>query len=88
VADLLEPDSGAFGASSKPDDRLTRHESRLESLLDAFWLSAMTGDHKSGELCRRLLQQQAELYRLGDSANAPDEDTDDELAKLRARRSG
>lgn len=85
--DLQEPVSGASGPSSKPEDRLARYEERLESLLDAFWLSALSGDHKSGELCRRLLQQQAEVFRLGEQAE-PAEDADDELAKLRARRSG
>jgi hypothetical protein len=74
-------------ADSKPQNRVELHEQRLESLLDAFWGLALEGDHKSGELCRRLLQQQADLFGLAALIAAPSADEgDDELAKLRARR--
>ena len=89
MSDLLKPNSGDSAPHSKPQDRVERQEQRLESLLDAFWDSALEGDHKSGELCRRVLQQQADLFGLAALIAAPPaDDGDDELAKLRARRSG
>jgi len=89
MPDLLKPNSGDSAPHSKPQDRVERQEQRLESLLDAFWVSAMEGDPKAGELCRRVLQQQADLFGLAALIAAPPaDDGDDELAKLRARRSG
>lgn len=62
---------------------------RLEGLLDAYWLTAVSGDVKAAELVRRLLQQQAEMYGMRGKAALPaDDEGDDELAKLRARRAG
>ena len=58
---------------------------RLNSLLDAFWPSAMGGDVKAGELVRRILGQQADVLGLR-GKTPPVVEQDDELAKLRARR--
>lgn len=60
---------------------------RLESLLDAYWPAAVSGDLKSAEMVRRILQQQFDAYGRPGVATASD-DGDDELAKLRARRAG
>ena len=65
-----------------PSDALL---ARLNSLLDAFWLAAMGGDVKAGELVRRILGQQADVLGLR-GKTSPVVEQDDELAKLRARR--
>ena len=68
---------------------LDDYRRRLDELIDAFWLDAVSGDHKSAELCRKLLQQHALLYGIGGTAPmmpVAANDGDDELAKLRARR--
>ena len=82
-------DSSA-GYIANPEAGLQRYEQRLESLLEAFLPDAVAGELKSAELCRRVLQQQAELYGLGGkvTVSAPSDEGDDELAKLRARRAG
>lgn len=71
---------------------LAAYRTRLESLIDTFWPDAVAGEHKSAELVRKLLQQHAGLFGIGGSgaviAADPDDGGDDELAKLRARRSG
>lgn len=69
-------------------DDLTAHKRRIERLLEAFWTDAMAGDQRAGELCRRLLAQQGELYGFttGAAATTPTSTAPDELAKLRARR--
>jgi len=87
VPDLHKPVSGNSAPHSKPQERVELQERRLESLLGAFWDSALEGDVKSGEFCRRVLQQQADLFGLAAVIAAPPADEgDDELAKLRARR--
>lgn len=73
------------GAPVLPDDPMGTLLGRLEGLLDAYWLTAVSGDVKSAELVRRVLAQQADLY--GGKVALPAADKgDDELAKLRARR--
>lgn len=71
---------------------VTEYRTRLEALIDAYWADAVSGEHKSAELCRKLLQQHAGLFGIGGSgsviAAASADEGDDELAKLRARRSG
>jgi len=69
------------------DDPVGTLLGRLEALLEAHWLTALSGDVKAAELVRRLLQQQAEMYGMRGKASLPAADEgDDELAKLRARR--
>jgi hypothetical protein len=61
------------------------YQERSEALFKAHWGAALRGDHKSAEICRRLLDQQARLF--GIAAPEPEvEDEPDELAKLRSRR--
>lgn len=57
---------------------------RTEALLKAHWTSALRGDIKSGELCRRILERQL-MY----AHNAPatmEGDAVDEIAARRAAR--
>jgi hypothetical protein len=73
------------------------HQERSERLLQAHWAPALKGDHRSAELCRRLLDQTTRLHGLYADAAPPlpaptgqiEDDGDDELSRLRAaRRSG
>lgn len=88
------------------DEALAIHQERQERLLLAHWGRATSPDsngnvdHRSAEICRRILAQQARLYGLDDDGNsalpaptptAPppgegDEEPEDELSRLRARR--
>lgn len=63
------------------------YQERSEALFKAHWSPALRGDHKSAEICRRLLDQQLRLI-APQSVKPTDEEEDqpDELAKLRARR--
>jgi hypothetical protein len=72
-------------------------QERSESLLQAHWGKALEGEHKSSELCLRLLGHQARVYGLtqqppvaGTRRDAVESDRDDdgqdELARLRAAR--
>lgn len=64
------------------------YQERSEALFKAHWGPALRGDHKSAEICRRLLDQQSKLFApTGEPVKVDDdEDQPDELAKLRARR--
>lgn len=78
-------DEGQPAADTNPTEHLL---ARLDDLLEAFWPGAMTGDVKSGELVRRVLLQQADMYGLRGKVALPVDEGVDELAKLRARRAG
>lgn len=90
------------------DEALSIHQERQERLLLAHWQRALGSndpanpkepDHRSAEICRRILAQQARLYGLDAdpaplpaptgklaASDADDEEEQDDLAKLRARR--
>lgn len=83
------------------DEALSMYQERLERLFQAHWGSALKGEHRSAEICRRLLDQQARLYGLYLDQNslpsptstttvgdADHDEREDELATLRARRAG
>lgn len=97
----------AAGASRRAllsEEALAVYQERHEQLFGAHWDLALKGDHKSAELCRRMLDQNARLHGLyGDAAPLPaptaplsgdggqeseSEGPSDELAQLRAARSG
>lgn len=81
------------------DEALAIHQERQERLFEAHWGPALKGDHRSAEICRRMLAQQARLYGLDadvlPSLPAPtsttgvgdeDEEPADELDRLRRAR--
>lgn len=85
------------------DEALAVYQERVEALFRAHWGPALRGDHRSAEICRRLLGQQASLYglddlvvekssspTLGENGSGLDDDKDppDELSRLRAARAG
>lgn len=66
----------AAGASRRAllsEEALAVYQERHEQLFGAHWDLALKGDHKSAELCRRMLDQNARLHGLyGDgSASLP-----------------
>ena len=57
----------AAGASRRAlltEEALAVHQERHERLFEAHWHRALNGDHRSAELCRRLLDQNAKLHGL------------------------
>lgn len=57
----------AAGASRRAllaDEALAVHQERSERLFEAHWALALKGDHRSAELCRRMLDQNAKLHGL------------------------
>jgi hypothetical protein len=65
------------------------YQERSEALFKAHWGAALRGDHKSAEICRRLLDQQSRLFAPAAESVKPSDDAEDEpdeLSKLRARR--
>jgi hypothetical protein len=82
------------------DEAFAVWQERSERLLRAHWGRALDGNHRSAELCRKLLGQQAQVYGLAQevalaggtptgAVEVEPEDSDmDELARLRAKRAG
>lgn len=84
------------------DEAYALHQERTERLFAAHWPKALQGDHRSAEICRRILAQQGRLYGLdgfGSSGGLPaptptgpmlpdhpGEDQPDELEQLRRSR--
>jgi DNA-binding CsgD family transcriptional regulator len=81
------------------DEALAIHQERTERLFLAHWGPALKGDHRSADICRKMLDSNARLQGLYADAlpslPAPtsnegvtgDEDEDgNELARFRARR--
>lgn len=56
---------------------------RTEALFRAHWGPALSGDHKSAELCRRILERQA---MAADHTVRVEGDSVDEIAQRRAAR--
>jgi hypothetical protein len=57
----------AAGASRRAlltEEALAVYQERHERLFEAHWALALKGDHKSAELCRRMLDQNARLHGL------------------------
>ena len=85
------------------DEALALQQERTERLFASHWPKALDGDHRSAEICRRILAQQGRMYGLeggtglpaptgklptGDPSGAEVEEEQDELAELRAARYG
>lgn len=82
------------------DEAFAIYQERQERLFQAHWGPALKGDHRSAEICRRILDQNARLHGLyADAATSlpaptptglPVDDADegpaDELARIRAAR--
>jgi hypothetical protein len=91
--------AGAQRRELLSDQALAVHTERTERLFQAHWDKALRGDHRSAEICRKILAQQARLQGLEaeltplPAPTAPvevDEEVSqeptDELSKLRAQR--
>lgn len=53
------------------DEAIAVHVERLESLFSAAYADAVRGNHRAGELCRRLLDSIARVQGLLDGAERP-----------------
>jgi Homeodomain-like domain-containing protein len=56
--------AGAARRALLSEEALAVHQERHERLFEAHWIPALNGDHRSAELCRRLLDQNAKLHGL------------------------
>ena len=94
--------AGARRRDVLTDDAFALWQERQETLLRAHWdrATAATPDHRSAELCRKLLANQARVYRLGeavqelpgptqklgDDGQDDGDEPENELDRLRAKR--
>lgn len=93
--------AGAKRRELLSDEALAVHTERTERLFQAHWVKALNGDHRSAEICRRILAQQARINSLDvdtslpaptssagltDERDTEDEGPADELSKLRSQR--
>lgn len=64
-------------------------QERAEALFKAHWAPALRGDHKSAEICRKLLDQQARLFSnpAFQTLEAKGDLVDEITARRAARRS-
>jgi len=46
------------------DEAFALYQERTERLFRAHWGKALDGDHKSAEVCRKILAQQARMYGI------------------------
>ena len=60
------------------------HRERTEALFRAHWGPALRGDHKSAEICNRILERQLRI--VADLPQAIESDAVDEIAARRAAR--
>lgn len=67
------------------DEAFAIWQERTEALFNAHWDAALDGDHRSAEICRKLLGQQASVYAAR-PVEKPEPSLPDELARLRAAR--
>ena len=82
----LELAGGALRRAGLADTAL--YQERAERLFQAHWGAALRGDHRSAEICYRILEQQLRVSRLdacGDVASVAGDDPEDELASHRKR---
>lgn len=63
---------------------------RSEALFRAHWGPALRGDHKSAEICRRILEQQGRMFAAEPQAPSGEPDTveDSTFDELARRRTG
>jgi hypothetical protein len=69
------------------DEAFAIYQERTERLFQAHWTKALDGDHKSAEVCRKILAQQARMYGIdepipGLTNNMGVVDSDDETDPL------
>lgn len=67
------------------DEAKAIYQERTEALFKAHWAPALRGDHKSAEICRKLLEQQARIF-TGQGAVENQGNVVDEIASRRAAR--
>lgn len=64
------------------------YQERAEALFKAHWAPALRGDHKSAEICRKILEQQARMFASGEATNFKGDVVDEISARRAARRVG
>jgi hypothetical protein len=104
VGNIVQREFGAPDSAARrgllTDEAFAVWQERSERLFRAHWGPALDGNHRSAELCRKLLGQQAQVYGLAQEVALaagtptgvvevePVEPDIDELARLRAARAG
>jgi hypothetical protein len=102
VGNIVQQEFGSPDSAARrgllTDAAFAMWQERSERLLRAHWGRALDGNHRSAELCRKLLGQQAQVYGLAQEVALaagtptgvvevePVEPDMDELARLRAAR--
>lgn len=64
------------------------YQERTEALFKAHWAPALRGDHKSAEICRKILEQHARLFADHQSLDSRGNVVDEISARRAARRGG
>lgn len=64
------------------------HQERTEALFRAHWGPALRGDHKSAEICRRILDRQGAQLFYGEAPTMEGDAIDEIATRRAARRAG
>lgn len=64
------------------------HQERTEALFRAHWGPALRGDHKSAEICRRILDRQGAQLFYGEAPTMEGDAVDEIATRRAARRAG
>lgn len=70
------------------DEARAVYQERTEALFKAHWAPALRGDHKSAEICRKILEQHARFFANQEQYESRGNVVDEISARRAARRSG
>lgn len=83
---LRDLDAGSARRAVLTNKAVEVNQERTEALFRAHWGPALSGDHRSAELCRRILERQAMAAEGG--ARSEGDAVDEIAARRAARRAG
>ena len=70
------------------DEARAVYQERTEALFKAHWAPALRGDHKSAEICRKILEQHARFFGNHEQYESKGNVVDEISARRAARRGG
>lgn len=90
VHDLVITELGATVQRRKAliEEAPAVHQERTEALFRAHWGAALRGDHKSAEICRRILDRQGAQLFYGEAPTMEGDAVDEIATRRAARRAG